>query len=304
MQILQALVWAEKQMFDANLYFGHGTDNAWDESCLLLSYVLRDQSPDACDAESSLSPVHWQGFQELVHQRVSTRKPAAYLTGTAWFAGLPFAVNEDVLVPRSPIAELIEQQFSPWFAAPPRTILDMCTGSGCIGIASAIYCPHSQVVLSDISAEALTVAARNVERHAMQDRCRIAAGSLFKAVAGQTFDLIVTNPPYVDANDIRQMPDEFAAEPLLGLAAGDDGLDLVREILAYAAQHLNPGGCLICEVGNSAEHLQLAYPTVPFLWLEFERGGDGVFLLEREQLVAFQDSLSAAYNADLCAGTS
>lgn len=220
----------------------------------------------------------------LTLQRVEQRIPAAYLTGEAWFSGLKFLVNQDVLIPRSPIAELIENRFQPWFSASPQRILDLCTGSGCIGIACAYAFPEAQVVLSDISPPAIAVANKNIELHELQGRVRTVESDLFDNLSGEQFDLIISNSPYVNAEDFAEMPSEYRHEPALALESGKDGLDFTRRLLAQAATHLKEGGLLIAEVGNSWVDLDAAFPKVPFTWLEFEYGGDGVFLLEKNQL--------------------
>jgi ribosomal protein L3 glutamine methyltransferase len=209
-----------------------------------------------------------------------------YLTGEAWFAGMPFYVNPSVLIPRSPIAELIERGFYPWAHTPPERVLDLCCGGGCIGIACANYLPDTRVDLADISSDALVVAEDNIRRYGLEERVSCYQGDLFSALPeGRCYDLIVCNPPYVDAADMASLPAEYLHEPVLALAAGKDGLDLLRVILAQAADYLNEQGILIVEVGNSWQALEQAFPHLPFMWFEFERGGHGVFLLDRAQLL-------------------
>ncbi|MNP04597.1 50S ribosomal protein L3 glutamine methyltransferase [compost metagenome] len=220
---------------------------------------------------------------QLLHRRIDERVPTAYLLGEAWFCDMPFVVDERVLVPRSPIGELIQQHFEPWLAAEPARILDLCTGSGCIGIACAHAFPRAEVVLADLSFDALEVANINIERHELGERVYTVQGDGFSGLPGQRFDLIVSNPPYVDAEDFAEMPAEYQHEPELGLACGDDGLDLVRRMLAEAADHLSAQGTLIVEVGNSQVHVEALYPEVDFTWLEFAHGGHGVFLLSAAQ---------------------
>lgn len=277
--------WGASRFARAGLHFGHGTDNAVDEALALVRHGLaldHDQIAEFWDARTTLA--ERRAIVELFEQRASDRVPVPYLTGEAWFAGIPFQVDERVLIPRSPLAELIEAQFAPWLPTPPRHILDLCTGGGCIGIACAMHDPDTEVVLVDISSDALAVALDNIEMHDIGDRVQIVESDLFAALAGERFDLIVSNPPYVDAEDMAGLPDEYLHEPELALAAGLDGLDIVRRMLRDAAAHLNEGGALIVEVGNSWVALEEAFPTVPFTWIEFERGGHGVFLLTREQL--------------------
>lgn len=276
--------WAVSRFHGAGLFFGHGSDNAWDEArqlvlgALHLPWEIADGYLD-CRLEDD-EHAH---LQDLLERRIEQRVPTAYLLGEAWFCGLPFIVDERVLIPRSPIAELIEQHFQPWLPAEPMRILDLCTGSGCIGIACAYEFPAAEVVLADLSFEALEVANQNIERHGLDERVYTVQGDGFAGLPGQRFDLIVSNPPYVDAEDFADMPAEYRHEPALGLACGADGLDLVRRMLAEAADHLNEKGLLIVEVGNSQVHVEALYPEVDFTWLEFERGGHGVFLLAAQQ---------------------
>lgn len=277
---------AQIYLQDAGVWFGHGTDNALDEAAWLVSHAL-GMMPDF--AEKSLSrPLNKSEKTSvcvLLRRRVEERLPAAYLTKQAWFAGLPFYVDERVLVPRSPIAELITHQFHPWLV-PERVerVLDLCTGSGCIAIATACALPQIQVDASDISRVALDVARHNVDRHNLQDRVHLFESDLFSALTEQRYDLIISNPPYVDAEDMAALPDEYRREPELGLAAGSRGLDLVIPMLRDASRYLQPEGLMIVEVGNSAEALSQQFPHIPFTWLDFEYGGEGVFLLEAQQL--------------------
>ena len=222
----------------------------------------------------------------LLKRRVAVRKPAAYLTQRAWFMGLPFYVDERALVPRSPLAELIERHFAPWLPD-SRTvggILDLGTGSGCIGLACAYAFPDARVDLADISAEALEVALRNVTEHGLEDQVEVIQSDLFSALKGRRYDLIISNPPYVGLEELDSLPAEYQHEPRLGLAAGTEGLDVVMEILHQAADYLSRDGLLIVEVGNAQYALCAALPDVPFTWLEFEHGGQGVFLLNAAQL--------------------
>ena len=271
---------------NAGLYFGHGTDNALHEAAYLVSYSMQ-LSPDFpdTDLQREVSGEQKQQLAELLWERISTRKPAAYLTHEAWFAGHKFYVDERVLVPRSPIAELIADRFEPWME--PEKIeraLDLCTGSGCIAIAMALALPEIRVDASDISSGALAVARTNVERYGLVGRVEVVESDLFSSLRGRTYDLIVSNPPYVDAADMAALPTEYQHEPAMGLAAGGQGLDFVLPLLEQAPAHLNPGGALIVEVGNSAEALVELLPGVPFTWLEFEYGGHGVFLLMADQV--------------------
>jgi ribosomal protein L3 glutamine methyltransferase len=228
----------------------------------------------------------------VVETRVRERIPVPYLTGEAWFAGLPFKVDERVLIPRSPIAELIETAYQPWLGDHGvGRMMDLCCGSACIGIASALYLPEVTVDLVDISADALKVAEKNILLHGVEDRVNIIQSDLFQAVSVQAplYDLIVANPPYVDAGDLASMPAEYRHEPELALASGEDGLELARKILVEAADYLCDDGLLILEVGNSGMTLENNYPDVPFTWIEFERGGQGVLVFKREELVRYRD---------------
>lgn len=278
--------WSVSRMAEAGIYFGHGTDNPQDESVLLVTHALglpwnqadqwRDCRLTRSERESVLS---------LVVTRIEQRVPAPYLVGEAWFCGLPYLVDERVLIPRSPIAELIETNFQPWLQHQPKRIMDLCTGSGCIGIACAMQFPDAQVELLDISFDALAVAEENIQRLEVHDRVVALQSDLFSAAHGR-YDLIVSNPPYVDADDMACLPDEFHHEPELALAAGNDGLDLVRIMLKQARDHLTDDGVLVVEVGNSWPALADAYPQLPFQWQEFERGGHGVFVLHAKDLDA------------------
>lgn len=278
--IRQGAAWFEKE----GLYFGHGTDNALDEAAVLVSWVMGISWEDL-EAQLAREPDATQAsrISELFRRRAIERMPAAYLTGEAWFAGLKFKVNQHVLVPRSPLAELIQHAFSPWVHGRPQRVLDLCCGSGCIGIACAHYLQDAEVSMSDISAEALAVTVENVSLHHMEQRVRVVQSDGFNEIKG-TFDLIVSNPPYVDAEDLAAMPAEYRVEPEIGLASGKDGLDFTRVILKNAAKFLSEKGTLIVEVGNSAETLETLLPRVPFMWPEFEFGGHGVFVLTREDL--------------------
>lgn len=271
----------------AGLYFGHGTDNAWDEAVQLVCAAISLTGFDnPAILEARLTHSEKLAVLDYFARRIEKRLPAAYITRHARFCGLDFYVDERVLVPRSPIAELIEQNFAPWLLDSPDYILDLCTGSGCIGIACAHQFPEALVALSDISTDALAVAERNIAEHDLTHRVKAVASDLFAGLDGQCFDLIVSNPPYVDDEDLAAMPAEYQAEPEIGLGSGPDGLDFTRRLLAEAPEYLNDGGLLVVEVGNSAAALAQAFPEMPFTWVDFERGGHGVFVLTREQLVA------------------
>lgn len=273
---------------DTGLWFGHGSDNSFDEAAELVFFATGLRHEDAADVYPlRLTAAQRDAALDLFERRVRERIPAAYLTRRMWFAGHEFYVDERVLVPRSPIAELIEARFRPWIdASAVRRVLDIGTGSGCIAIAAALAIPDAAVDAADISTDALAVASLNIERHGVQSRVRTVRSDVFDALAGERYDVIVSNPPYVGDVELAGLPDEYRREPVAGLHGGRDGLDIVRRILAGAAKHLQPHGVLIVEVGNSEEALIRAYPKAPFTWLEFERGGGGVFLLTVQQLEA------------------
>ena len=287
--------WGVTTFEKAGLYYGHGMGNALDEAVFIaLSTLKLPLNIAESYFDSRLTTAEREEILTLYQRRITERVPAAYLTHEAWFAGLKFYINESVLVPRSPIAELIEERFSPWIEAENvDSILDLCTGSGCIGIACAYAFDWAEVDLADISPAAIEIAQKNIDNHQLQDQVTVYQSDLFAALQGKTYDIIVTNPPYVDAVDMSILPDEFKREPELGLAAGDDGLDLVKVILKQAANHLNPGGILVVEVGNSQYALEELLPQVGFYWLEFERGGQGIFLLTHEQLLEYQEYFQA-----------
>lgn len=274
----------------AHLYFGHGTDNAIDDAITLVLHALyleHEPPENFWSARLTLEEKH--SILALFRERIEKRLPAAYLCGEAWFAGLRFRVNEQVLIPRSPLAELINAHFQPWLETEPLTqVLDLCTGSGCIAIATALTLPQVQVDATDISSGALKIAQQNVEDYDLQAQVEVIHSDLFDNLQGRRYDLILCNPPYVDAAEMANMPAEYQHEPELGLAAGIDGLDVVKRILRDAAQHLNEDGVLIVEVGASASALMETYPEVDFTWLDFAHGGSGVFLLTAAQLNTHQ----------------
>lgn len=288
--------WGASRFGESGLFFGHGTDNAIDEAAHLVLHALHlpAELPPAMYG-AALTEVEARRVVRLLERRISERKPAAYLTGEAWFCGLPFFVDERVLVPRSPTAELISQRFEPWLE-PERVerVLDLCTGSACIAVACAYAFPEAEVDASDLSADALEVARLNVERHHLEDRVHLFESDLFAAHAGQRYDLVVANPPYVDADEMDSLPDEFRHEPRLGLSAGADGLDLALRILAAAPDHLTEHGLLVCEVGASAPALDRLLPGLPLSWVEFEYGGDGVFVIDAAGLATQRDAIAAA----------
>lgn len=277
--------WGASEFSRAKLTFGHGTDNALDEAFHLVLHALH-LPPDvpALYLESAVTAPERARVLKLLTARIKTRKPAAYLIGEIQFCGLSFEVNEHVLIPRSPIAEMIERQFQPWLQIEPLRILDLCAGSGCIGIACAMAFPQATVDLGEISAEAIKVARRNIARHGFEQRVSARKSDLFADVHGP-YELIVSNPPYVPAGEWKALADEYHHEPRMALEAGKDGMDIVARILKEAPAQLTPGGLLVCEVGGSVEEFEARWPRLPVVWIEFERGGDGVFVISREALI-------------------
>lgn len=280
--------WAEARFLEADLHYGHGTENALDEAAWLVGSVL-DVAPD--DLEDALerhpTPAQHARIEALVADRIRTRKPLAYLLNEAWFAGRRYYVDERVIVPRSHLAEFIGERFQPWIQVDRvQRILDLCTGSGCIAIATAHAFPLARVDAVDIAPEALAVAAINVERHGVAERVALIRSDLYAALDGRRYDVIVSNPPYVPSWEMRELPAEYGHEPRIALESGESGLDTVLRLLKGGAEHLEPGGILLVEVGNSCTALQEALPEVPFLWLSTTSGDESVFLLTAKDLAA------------------
>ena len=277
--------WGAARLDEADVVFGHGTDNAVDEALVLVLHAagLRPGVPESLFA-SRLTTSERRGAVGLVARRIRERLPAPYLTGRAWFAGLEFACDARALVPRSPIAEWIERGFEPWLDPDAvERVLDIGTGGGAIAIACAMAFPNATVDAVDVSDAALELARENCIAHGVGDRVGLFASDVYGEVSGH-FDLIVSNPPYVDTGTMASLDPEYLHEPRIGLEAGADGLDCVRRILAGASEHLRPGGVLVCEVGAARASLERAFPAMPFMWLDLSRGGEGVFLLEAAQL--------------------
>lgn len=277
----------------AGVYCGHGTDNPWDEAVQLVLAVA-DLPADSDDSVlgHALDEGRQVRLRALLERRIGERIPLPYLLGWVHFAGLHLRCDPRAIIPRSPIAELILAGFQPWYSGPePAHLLDLCCGGGCLGLAAAHHLPELAVDLVDLDPEALALARENIALLGLQSRVRSLQSDLFDAVAGQRYDIIISNPPYVDAADLASMPPEYHHEPALALGSGADGLDLTRRILAEAEDYLQPSGLLVVEVGNSWEALEAAYPRVPFTWLEFEQGGHGVFVMSAAELREHRTSL-------------
>jgi ribosomal protein L3 glutamine methyltransferase len=281
------LRFAVSRFNDAKLFFGHGSDNAFDEAAYLILHTLHlplDRLEPFLDA--SLTHGESEEVQAVIERRVRERIPAAYLTNEAWLGAHRFYVDERVIVPRSFIAELLNEQLAPWVENPEEVghTLDLCTGSGCLAILAALAFPNAGVDAVDLSKDALDVAAKNVADYGLADRIELIESDLFAALDGRRYDVILSNPPYVNAESVAALPPEYQAEPALALGSGEDGLDATRQILAHAKQHLNPGGLLVVEIGHNRDALEAAYPALPFTWLDTEGGDQFVFMLRREDL--------------------
>lgn len=281
------LRWAVSRFNEAGLYFGHGCDNARGEAVWLIQHVLqlpRDRLDPFFDAK--LTRGQCEALFDILTRRIEQQIPAAYLTHEAWLGGRCFYVDERVIVPRSYFAELLDQDLAPWVADTTqiRSALDLCTGSGCLAILMVQTLANAMIDAADISTDALAVAARNVDDYALRDRVRLIESDLFSALAGRQYELIISNPPYVTAASMDSLPAEYRHEPALALAAGDDGLDIVRRILGSATDHLSPQGILMIEVGHNAGLVEAAFPNVPFTWIDTPSSENKIFLLTRQEL--------------------
>lgn len=290
------LRWTYSTFNRSDIYYGHGYDNAWDETLQLVLATL--DLPIDFPSElytTRLTRSEKEVLVRLIIQRIEKRIPIAYLTHQAWFCGLNFYIDERVIVPRSPISALIQSDFANLLQTKPKRILDMCTGSGCIAIACATQFPDAEVDAVDLSADALNVAEINIERHNMLHRVYPIQSDLFNDLPIDQYDLIVTNPPYVDEEDLDEMPAEFQHEPDMALGSGIDGLEITKRILAKATDYLTENGLLVCEVGNSMVHLMEQYPDVPFNWVELKNGGLGVFTLTKAELLKHQSRFISSF---------
>jgi len=283
--------WGGSRFHRNGLYFGHGTDNGFDEAQYLLAWCL-DMAPQIPESflDCAISEKERKLILDLFDRRIKQRIPAAYLTGEAWFCGLSFEVSADVLIPRSPIAELIEVGFSPWIGEFDQpAVLELCTGSGCIALAIAHHLSWD-VDATDISEAALKIAQNNIERHQLSDRVQLIQSDLWERCPAKGYDLIISNPPYVSQPDLDAMPSEYRHEPELGLASGEDGLDIPLEILEAAPGFLSENGILVMELGVTEARLPEQLPQFDYLSLDFEHGGEGVILAHRQQLEAISAS--------------
>jgi ribosomal protein L3 glutamine methyltransferase len=282
----ELLDWATRMLELAGLAYGHGTANARDDAAALVFHALRLRHDSAPQSYRRVAPAAGQRrVAELLRRRIEERLPSAYLTGVTWFAGHELRVNRDVLVPRSPIAELCQKSFEPWIDANRvRRVLDIGTGSGCIAIAAAHAFPEAHIDATDVSPQALALARSNVRRHRLGRRVRVLRSDVYGALRGRRYDVIVSNPPYVPAAELRRLPPEYHSEPRLGLQASRQGTAIIARILAGARRHLEPRGILVVEAGDTEHAVRRRWPSLPFTWLEFEHGGGGVFLLNTNQL--------------------
>jgi ribosomal protein L3 glutamine methyltransferase len=274
---------------EACIFFGHGTDNAYDESVWLIMSALHlpmDTLENFFDAR--ITPAEAKNLAHLIERRVTDRKPTAYLLREAWLKGFKFYVDERVIVPRSFIAELLENGLHPWieYQEMVESAADICTGSGCLGVLLAHTFPNAAVDVVDISPDAIAVANINIKNYGLEEQVTAIESDMFTALAGKTYDLIISNPPYVDAPAMAMLPQEYRNEPQIALGSGNDGLDHTHTLLREAGKHLNDGGLLIVEIGHNRDALLAAYPELPFTWLEVDSGNEFVFMLTKEQLPA------------------
>ncbi len=296
--VIDYVRWGASQFDAAELHYGHGYDNAWDEALGLTSHVLHFPLELMGQIRNArLTHAEAKSLMTAFKRRVNEHVPVAYITQQTHFAGLDFYIDERALIPRSPIAELIEQQFTPWVEPENVTrILDLCTGSACLAIAAAHYFPEVIVDAVDLSTDALAVAEKNVALHGLEEKVRLIASDLFQGIVGETYDVIISNPPYVPGADALVLPKEYTHEPVEALEGGRTGLNLVLRILQHVSDYLRPNSILVMEVGVAQSALVEQFPNVPFLWLEFARGGEGIFMLTAEQLRHHQADFTTAYN--------
>jgi ribosomal protein L3 glutamine methyltransferase len=296
MTILDWVNKCRQELENSGVWFGHGTDNASDEAAwLVLAALSKPLDESFTDWANEVTEGEQAAIVDLLQKRIQSRKPLAYLTGKTWFCGHKFFVDENVLIPRSPIAELIQNGFAPWgVKSQLSNILDMCTGSACIGIATALALTDATIDAVDISSSALQVAQKNVELHGLNDRVRLIKSDLFASLAVNKYDLIIANPPYVSKQELESLPSEYHAEPAMALLTGMNGLEIPLKILCQSSDFLASDGVLICEVGENADLLQSTLPALPMTWIEFEHGGSGVFVLERKDLVKHRQDIETA----------
>jgi ribosomal protein L3 glutamine methyltransferase len=284
--LLECIEQQSARLTQAGVSFGHGTSNAFDEAVWLALWRLGLPLDDLDGvAQRELTPREHAGIEVLVNERIATRKPAAYLTRQAWLQGVPFIVDERAIVPRSLIAELIgDGTLDAWLTDRTRAVLDLCTGNGSLAVLAALAWPEVRVDAADLSADALAVARLNIEQHGLPERIALFQGDGLAAVAGRRYDLIVCNPPYVNADSMAALPPEYRAEPALALDGGRDGMDFIRPLLAQASDHLAPGGVLVIEIGHEAAHFEAAFEALEFAWLPTSAGDDQVVLITQEAL--------------------
>lgn len=287
--VRDCLRFAVSRFNQADLFFGHGSDNAYDEAVYLILHTLHlplDQLEPFLDARLLRGEI--DALLKILQRRIDERIPAAYLTREAWLGEHRFYVDDRVIVPRAFIAELLREQLAPWASEPEAvtSVLDLCTGSGCLAILAAMAFPQARVDAADISPDALAVAAINIADYQLDAQVELILSDLFSGLGGRRYDLIISNPPYVNAASVAALPQEYRHEPALALGSGEDGLDATRTILAHAREHLNPGGLLIVEIGHNRDTLEAHYPHLPFTWLDTSAGDAHVFMLHREDLLA------------------